>query len=91
MKSDEVKLVLCAPTYTLSEKMLSCKCFPRVSTMPVTQSLQSIYWKNELCVALQLFLILVRSFGFIAPKTLNYLTFQSFDFVYTLQRLCHLL
>ena len=33
--------------------------------------------------------ILVRPFGFIAPKTLNYLAFQSFDFERTWWRLCY--
>jgi hypothetical protein len=53
MKSDEVKLVLCAPTYTLSEKMLSCKCFPRVSTMPTP----TYDWVNSVVIKNAIFLL----------------------------------
>ena len=53
MKSDEVKLVLCAPTYTLSEKMLSCKCFPHVSTMPTP----TYDWVNSVVIKNAIFLL----------------------------------
>jgi len=35
---------------------------------------------------MSIFAILFRPFGFIAPKTLNYLAFQSFDFEHHLMK-----